>query len=293
MRSLHGKTVVLTGAASGIGKSLAVLLASRGARLALLDKDEGGLSLTKSLCVGGNARAFPVDVANRDQVDEVARAMVRDFPGVDVLINNAGVSSSGAIQELTEATLRWTMDINFWGTVNCTRAFLPHLQAREEAALVNVSSVYGLIGVPGQAAYCASKFAVRGFTEAIRQDLRGSGVTVTLVFPGGVRTNIVRSSRSDASLSPDVQAAARQIFEASLRTSPDDAARAIVRGIERGLPRVLVGRDAGKIDRLARLLPGHYDAAVARSARKLHDAVARAIPTPKAATSSSPESTVR
>ncbi len=276
MHSLQGKTVVLTGAASGIGKSLALLLASRGAHLVLLDKDEDGLALTKSLCSGADVRVFPVDVSNRDQVDQVARSVAGDNLGVDVLVNNAGVSSSGAVAELTYATLRWTMDINFWGTVHCTHAFLPQLLARKESALVNVSSVYGLIGVPGQAAYCASKFAVRGFTEAIRQDLRDSSVTVTLVFPGGVRTNIVRSSRSDATLPPNLQAITRQVFEASLQTSPDEAARAIVRGIEKGSPRVLIGRDASKIDRLARLLPGHYDAAVARSATRLRDAVTRA-----------------
>jgi len=175
MRSFNGKIVVLTGAASGIGKALAVLLATRGARLALLDKDPDGLAVTKALCSGHDVRTYVVDVSNRERMEEVARQVAGDCSTVDVLINNAGVSSSGAIRELTDATLRWTMDINFWGTVYGTRAFLPFLMSRSEAALVNVSSVYGLIGVPGQAAYCASKFAVRGFTEALRQDLRGLG----------------------------------------------------------------------------------------------------------------------
>jgi short-subunit dehydrogenase len=275
MRSFDGKKVVITGAASGIGRALAVQLANQGATLALLDKHREGLAETRALCPGSAPFIYDVDVSNHDGMEAVAAKVVHDMTEVDVLINNAGVSSSGNIHDLTEATLRWTMDINFWGTVHGTRAFLPVLLSRPESALVNVSSVYGLIGVPEQAAYCASKFAVRGFTEAVRQDLRGTGVTVTLVFPGGIRTAIVKSSRSDSKLSTEQAALLRQAFEASLHTSADQAARAILAGIRKRAARVLIGRDARAIDLLARYLPGSYDGAVARAADKLRKSVAR------------------
>jgi short-subunit dehydrogenase len=183
--------------------------------------------------------------------------------------NNAGVSSFGPIQELTHETLQWTVEANLWGVIHGTRVFLPHLLARPEANLVNVSSVYGLIGVPGQAAYCASKFAVRGFTEAVRQNLRTTGVAVTVVFPGGVRTQIVNNSRTDSSIPPADEQRLRQRFEQSLRSSPDEAAEAIAYGIYRNAPRVLIGADARKIDLLARIRPGSYDAVVARQAARL------------------------
>lgn len=275
MRSFDGKKVVITGAASGIGRALAVQLANQGATLALLDKHRDGLEETRALCPRGVPFIYDVDVSNRGGMEAVAQKVVRDLAQVDVLINNAGVSSSGSIHDLTETTLRWTMDINFWGTVHGTWAFLPVLLSRPEAALVNVSSVYGLIGVPEQAAYCASKFAVRGFTEAVRQDLRRTGVTVTLVFPGGIRTSIVKSSRSDSKLSTDQAVLLRQAFEASLHTSADEAARAILEGIRRKAARVLIGQDARRIDLLARCLPGSYDRAVARAADRLRKSVAR------------------
>jgi short-subunit dehydrogenase len=280
MRTFDGKKVVITGAASGIGRALAVQLANQGATLGLLDKHRDGLEETRALCSPGVPFIYEVDVSDRGGMEAVAQQVVHDLAQVDVLINNAGVSSSGSIQDLTEATLRWTMDINFWGTVHGTRAFLPVLLSRPEAALVNVSSVYGLIGVPEQAAYCASKFAVRGFTEAVRQDLRGTGVTVTLVFPGGIRTAIVKSSRSDSKLSAAQAVLLRQAFEASLHTSADEAARTILEGIRRRAARVLIGQDARKIDLLARCLPGSYDRAVARAADKLRKSVARSARSP-------------
>lgn len=271
MRDLGSKVAVITGAASGIGRALAIRLAAEGARLVLADKDRAGLEATAMACRGASAlETVELDVARRDCVFDAAAFVVRTFGGVDVVVNNAGVSSSGQITELTHETLQWTIDINLWGVIHGTMAFLPHLLHRGRANLVNVSSVYGLIGVPGQAAYCASKFAVRGFTEAVRQDLRGTGVAVTLVFPGGVRTRIVQNSRTDSSLPVEEQARLRARFEHSLGTSADEAAEAIVRGIRRDAPRVLIGRDARGIDLLARLKPGTYDATVARAAARLH-----------------------
>jgi short-subunit dehydrogenase len=206
---------------------------------------------------------FTLDVSNREHVYLFAKDVVKAFGNADVVINNAGVSSSGFVQGLTYETLEWTININFWGVVHGTKAFLPHLMARPEANLVNLSSVYGLIGVPGRAAYCASKFAVRGFTEALRQELYGSSVAVTVVFPGGVRTNIVRNSRTDYQVDRQAYEEGAKKFEEGLKTSPEEAARAIVDGIRRNAPRVLIGRDAKKIDFLARFRPDSYDRVIA------------------------------
>jgi len=168
MKDLLEKRWVITGAGSGIGRALAVMASRMGSRLALWDKNPEGLKETAEACQGRVSHIYTVDVSDRSAVMTAAKATIQALGGVDVLVNNAGVSSSGSIRELTYETLRWTVDINFYGTVHCTEAFLTQLTRSQEAALVNVSSVYGLIGVPGQAAYCASKFAVRGYTEAIR-----------------------------------------------------------------------------------------------------------------------------
>jgi len=270
MKSLKNKVVVITGAASGIGQALAIRIAAEGANLALADKDVAGLARTRDQCHSADVvKTLQVDVAHREEMEAMARDVVAMFGCVDVVVNNAGVSSFGLIQELTQETLQWTIDTNLWGVIHGTRVFLPHLLARAEANLVNMSSVFGLIGVPGQAAYCASKFAVRGFTEAVRQDLRRTGVAVTVVFPGGVRTEIVKNSRSDSSNSPAEQQRLRQRFERSLHSSAGEAAEAILGGIYRNAPRVLIGGDARKIDLLARIRPASYDAVVARQAARL------------------------
>lgn len=272
MKDFQGRRFIVTGAASGIGRALSVALSGAGARLVLWDKDPGGLQETAKACGGEGVFLRCVDVSDRTAVASAAKEAVRSLGGVEGLLNNAGVSSSGSILELTYETLRWTMDINFYGAVHCTEALLPELMKSGEAALVNVSSVYGLIGVPAQAAYCASKFAVRGYTEALRQDLRGTNVHVTLVFPGGVKTNIVRNSRSDFRLSESEKHRLGKLFEESLKTSPDEAARAILQGIQKKAPRVLIGKDARKIDLLVRLKPGSYDEAVAKAGEKYRGA---------------------
>ena len=270
MKSLKNKVVVITGAASGIGRALAVRFAAEGANLALADKDVTGLAQTGEQCRGaGVVKTLPVDVARREEMEAMARDTVASFGCVDVVVNNAGVSSVGLIQDLTFETLQWTIETNLWGVIHGTKVFLPHLLARPEANLVNLSSVYGLIAVPGQAGYCASKFAVRGFTEAVRQDLRGTGVAVTLVFPAGVRTQILKNMRVDSSLPLAEQERLRERFGQVLRASPDEAAEAILRGVYRNAPRVFVGAYARRIDLLARIMPGSYDAVVARVAARL------------------------
>ena len=268
MQSFTGKTVVITGAGSGIGQALAVAMAREGARLALIDRDPEGLAETMRLTQSADTQIHVLDVADRETVFAMAGRIAAEAGPADVVINNAGVSSSGRILDYTDETLEWTIGVNLWGVIHGVRAFLPQLLTRPEAALVNVSSVFGLLGVPGQAAYCASKFAVRGFTEALRQEMRGTPVTVTLVFPGGVRTGIARHSRSDFPLPPDILLQGLREFDASAPSSPEQAAAAIMDGIRKKKPRVLIGRDARVIDRLARLFPGGYDRFLEKSIRR-------------------------
>lgn len=272
MKDLHGKVAVITGAGSGIGRALAYRLHREEVALALADIDLQGLKKTEELLQKENRgirlQIYPVDVSNRERVYEFAKNVTDSFGKVDILINNAGVSSSGKVLELTYGTLEWTININLWGVIYCTKAFLPYLANATEASIINVSSVYGLLGIPGQAAYCASKFAVRGFTESLRQELFGSHITVTVVFPGGIKTNIARNSRSDYQLTPETYEKALQRFEESLKTTPEEAARLIIQGIKNKSPRVLIGKDARKIDFLARLKPNTYDKDIARYIRQ-------------------------
>lgn len=266
MMELREKVAVVTGAGSGIGQALALRLARAGARVVAADLDEAGLAETLRRAAGA-IRTFGVDVADPRRVEALAAEVEREMGGADVVVNNAGISSCGRVIDLRDETLRRTMEVNFWGVVHGTRAFLPQLLARGQASLVNVSSVFGLLGVPGQAAYCASKFAVRGFTEALRHELRGGPVAVTLVYPGGVATRIAARSRVDFPVGPEVLAEAQREWEAQPFLSPDEAARCIEAGIRRRRARVLIGRDARAIDRLARWLPEGNEGFVRRHLR--------------------------
>jgi short-subunit dehydrogenase len=266
MKQLNGKTAVVTGAGSGIGRALAVLLAHEGVRLVLVDLDPQSLEETCGLVQSAgqdSVRSYQVDVTDRARVERLAQEAA-DLGVVDILINNAGVSSSGRVEDLSYEIIEWTLWTNFWGVVHGTKAFLPLLLAQPEAALVNVSSVYGLMGVPGQAAYCASKFAVRGFTEALRHEMHGRALTVILAYPGGVKTNIVRNSRSDFPVSASTLEQGRREFEHQLTTSPQRAACAIIEAIRSKKQRVLIGRGARTMDRLARWLPEHHDSLIHR-----------------------------
>ncbi len=267
MKDLQGKVVVVTGAASGIGRTLAFALSGEKAVLALADIDPDGLQATQreiGVSIGQESQIYRVDVAKREQVAEFADKVIRDFGKVDLVINNAGVSSSGGVHELTYDTLEWTININLWGVIHGTKAFLPHLMERSEAGIVNISSVYGLLGIPGQAAYCTSKFAVRGFTESLRQELSNTNIFVTLVFPGGIKTNIAKNSRTDYSVDAETYKKGLQEFETTLKTSPEEAAQAIINGIKHKSPRVLIGKDARQIDFLARINPNSYDKVIAK-----------------------------
>jgi NAD(P)-dependent dehydrogenase (short-subunit alcohol dehydrogenase family) len=261
MKSFRGRVAAVTGAGSGIGRALAGELAARGAHLALSDIDEATLAETVMLCEAAGAAAKitsqRVDVAGREAVYAWADQVVADHGRVNLIFNNAGVALAASIEAMSYEDFEWLMSINFWGVVHGTKAFLPHLKAAGEGHVINMSSVFGLISVPGQAAYNAAKFAVRGFTDALRMELEMNpcGVSCTTVHPGGVKTNIARNARVDPSVAvtlshPD---AAADEFDKMARTTSESAARQILLGVTRDRRRVLVGPDAAVIDLISRL----------------------------------------
>jgi NAD(P)-dependent dehydrogenase (short-subunit alcohol dehydrogenase family) len=257
---LEGRTAVITGAASGIGRAIAVSLAQRGCNLALADIDESGMAGTVDLTKRNsiNVSRHRLDVADRAAVAEFADIVAGEHGGVDLLVNNAGVAVGGTFEQVVDEDFEWLFDINFWGVVRMTRAFLPLLRASEDARIVNLSSVYGLIGPPEQVAYAASKFAVRGFSEALRHELEGSNIGVTVVHPGGVATAIAEKARIPAGVSEEEIAQRRKKYRKLLRLPPEAAGETIVRGIERRRSRILIGSDAKTISLIARLLPVSY-----------------------------------
>ena len=257
---LAGRTAVVTGAASGIGRAIAVSLARRACNLALADVDEAGMVGTAELIQGTGIHVsrHHLDVADRIAVAQFPDVVAAEHGGVDVLVNNAGVAVGGTFEQVTDEDFEWLFEINFWGVVRMTRAFLPLLRASEDARVVNISSVYGLIAPPEQAAYSASKFAVRGFSEALRHELEGSNIGVSVVHPGGVATSIAEKARVPAGTS-DAEIARRHAkYRKLLRLPPAVAGETIVRGIERREPRILIGSDAKAISLIARLWPVRY-----------------------------------
>lgn len=254
---LNGRVAAVTGAGSGIGRALAQQLAARGAHLALSDIDEVGLAATVASCQGRGVgvTSAVVDVADRDAVRAWADAVAADHGRVNLIVNNAGVALIAPIEEMSHEDLRWLIDINFWGVVHGTEAFLPHLRAAGEGHVVNVSSIFGLMAIPSQSAYNAAKFAVRGYTDCLRIELEiaGGGVSATTVHPGGIRTDIVRRARVAEGMAGSAGPHRPEEFDRLARTSPERAARRILDGVERNRRRVLVGPDAVAFDLLARL----------------------------------------
>ena len=266
----EGSAAAITGAASGIGRALALALSARGCDLALADLDHGGLeSLAKEITTA-HARRVTIqrtDVADPKQIEDFSAAATAAFPALNLLFNNAGVALLGHFEEFDESQMAWLMDINFWGVVRGTRAFLPHLASRPQAHIVNISSIFGIIAPAGQSAYCASKFAVRGFSESLRHELamNKSNVRLSVVHPGGVKTNIARRARSGTNLRESVDM--RQLgdrFDRLARTTAESAAQRIIRGVERNEPRILIGSDARYLDLLQRLRPATYWSLLAR-----------------------------
>lgn len=265
-----GSAAAITGAASGIGRALALELAARGCDLALADLDSAGLeSVAKEIALAHPRRVTirTVDVADPGQIQDFALAAIADFPSLNLLFNNAGVALLGQFDEFDQAQMAWLMDINFWGVVRGTRAFLAHLRSRPQAHIINISSIFGIIAPAGQSAYAASKFAVRGFSEALRHELavNKSTVRLSVVHPGGVKTNIARKARTGTQLREGVSMnEVGDRFERMARTTPSAAAQRIIRGIERNEPRILIGGDARILDVLQRLKPATYWALLSR-----------------------------
>ncbi len=272
MRTFDGKVTAITGAGSGIGRALATNLAARGAILALSDKDEVGLLETAQRCTALHAREVhteKLDVSDRDAVSAYAESLAADLGQVNVVFNNAGVALHGDFEEMTYEQFEWVMDVDFWGVVYGSKEFLPHLVASGDGHLVNVSSLFGLMGMPGQTAYNAAKFGVRGFTEALRTEMLVAGhpVQVSCVHPGGIKTAIARNARTTRG--HDQQSVA-QFFDRRLaKTSPERAAEVIVDGVLRDRPRIVVGSDAKVLDAVVRLVGHRYQDGVAKIAARV------------------------
>lgn len=270
MKSLRNRVVVITGAGSGIGQALAIACAGEGARVAISDIDQAGLAATLHAIKdrGGVATARRLDVADRDAVYAYADEVVADYGVVHLLVNNAGVSLTGDLVDLDDADLEWIVGVNFWGVVHGSRAFLPHLIASGDGHLVTISSLFGLVSIPGQSAYNATKFAVRGLTEAIREEMLVAGhpVGVTVVHPGGVKTGIVRNGRASSQI--DLAQVAAEFDVELARTTADRAAATILRAVRRNQPRVLVGVDAHAVHQFARIIGARYQDVVAGVVRR-------------------------
>lgn len=260
--SLDQNTVaVITGAASGIGRALAVRLAKeRVAGIAISDVDASGLRETAELInpSGVPVSTHVIDVSKLDQVERLAAEALERHGRVTHLVNNAGVGLIGTFEQISLEDFKWLMDINFWGVVYGCKVFLPILRQQKTAHIVNVSSVFGLIAPEEQTAYCSSKFAVRGFTESLRHELAGSNIAVSAVHPGGIRTNIARNSRVGKDTPDDWKLQGTKFFDKVAKTTPETAAEMIVRGIRERNPRILIGRDAYAISTMSRLFPKRY-----------------------------------
>jgi NAD(P)-dependent dehydrogenase (short-subunit alcohol dehydrogenase family) len=272
MRTLDGKVVVITGAGSGIGRALAVNAAGKGAVLALSDWDEVGLMETVELLSAQQSREVrtdKVDVRDRAALKEYAASVREELGRVNVVFNNAGVALSGDFEEVSYEDFEWVMDVDFWGVVQGTKEFLPHLIESGDGHLVNISSLFGLMGMPGQTAYNAAKFGVRGFTEALRQELliAKHPVQVTCVHPGGIKTAIARNARATSSV--DQTEMARFFDDKLAKTTPEKAAEVIIDGVLANKARVVVGTDAKLLDLWVRLVGPRYQRVVAAVAGRV------------------------
>jgi NAD(P)-dependent dehydrogenase (short-subunit alcohol dehydrogenase family) len=255
-----GKVAVVTGAGSGIGRALAVELASCGARLALSDIDETALSATVAQCGGGiEARTYKLNVADREAVLAHAAEVERDFGAVHFVFNNAGATLVGTFEHSTLEEIEWQLGINLWGVIHGSKAFLPLMLDQREGCIVNISSIFGLLGYPTQSAYNISKFGVRGLTECLWSELKDTGVRAVCVHPGGIRTNIERAGRR-VKLANHQEAEFAAKAAKMLVTPPEECAKDILRGIEAGRKRILTGYRSRTIHWISRLLPNSYPA---------------------------------
>ena len=261
MKNISGKTAVITGAGSGIGRALAVQMAAEGATVLITDYDETTLNETLTLIetAGGKAKAYTFDVSDRKAFHDFAETAIAEHQHIDIVINNAGVALGRiSVLKATYDELEWIININLWGVIHGTKAFLPHLLKRSESALVNISSVFGITGIPLQAPYCTTKFGVRGFTESLRMELMRPypNIAVSCVHPGGIKTNIVRNSRDTNQANKEKLI--KEFDRNMAKTTSEAAAKQIIDGIKSKKARILIGSDAKMMDRLARWFPVNY-----------------------------------
>ncbi len=286
MNSFINKVAAITGAGSGIGRALALNLAGQGCNLAIADVNAAGLKETAEAARQHGVKVLEtvVNVADRAAVHAWADEVVREFGKVNLIFNNAGVAHAGTVEGSDYAEYEWIMNINFWGVMHGTKAFLPYLKATGDGHIINISSIFGLFAQPGMSAYNATKFAVRGFTEALRQelDMDACGVSASCVHPGGIKTNIAKTARMNDSLSKvtgqDADTARSQFHDQLLRTTPEKAAEVILNGVRRNQRRILIGGDAVATDLMQRSLPALYQRLVVTTMRL----AARFAPKPKA-----------
>jgi hypothetical protein len=272
VKNLRNKVVVITGAGSGIGRALAVNLAGKGSRLALSDVNTAGLAETAELATKAGSpdvHTATLDVADREAFASYAASVVEHFGQVNVVVNNAGVALAGDVVDLDYKDMDWIVGINFWGVVHGTKEFLPHLIESGDGHIVNLSSLFGLLSMPGQSAYNATKFAVRGFTEALREEMliAGHRVGVTSVHPGGIKTAIARNAR--VSDKEDKAATAKLFDEKLAKMTPERAAEIIVKGIVKNQARVLVGLDAHALHNFQKFTGSRYEDVVALVSKKV------------------------
>lgn len=258
MRIGSETVAVVTGAGSGIGRALAQALDRAGARLALADVNGAGLAETVKGMDGDRVSTHVVDVSDRERWQSFADEVIEAHGRASLLINNAGVALHGRVEEVSIEEIEWLLGINFFGTVYGVKTFLPHLRREKSAHIVNISSIFGIIAPAGQAAYAASKFAVRGFTESLRHELEGSPIRVTVVHPGGIKTSIARNARMGEHADQGEAKRVKEKFEQIAETTPEEAARCILSGVERDAPRILIGSDARRLALMQKLMPVKY-----------------------------------
>lgn len=267
MGSFNGKITVITGAASGIGRELALQMSREGAVIVAADYDKKNLDETVKMvkASGGEAFGYKLDISDSRQVVKFAADVKKKHGAIDILVNNAGVTLFGKFDELTIKDMEWIMNINYWGAVYMTKAFLKDIKEKPGSYLVNVASIFGVIGTGNQTSYCATKFGLRGFTEALQDELHAFPVKIISVIPGGIKTNIARNARfiKDGAVMKDTEKLAKR-FDKISRTTASQAAAAIIDGMKKKKQRVLIGSDARLLDRLQRYLPVKYNRVIAK-----------------------------